>query len=425
MRKFYVRTYGCQMNVYDSRLITQLLIDKGYEQAESELDADVVILNTCAVRRKAEVKAVDHARFLRHKGKFVIFVGCVARERGEQLLRDGSADAVLAHRAYSKIPDIIEKSQSVVDISLNGKLLEFTDVVFRRVKTGFSEFVTIMEGCDNFCADCIVPFTRGREVSRPADDIVKEIHHLEKQGVIEVTLLGQNVNSYFDGRMDFAELLDYVASNSSVYRIRYTTLNPRDVSIKMLRVVASHLPRLTDWLHLPLQSGSTKVLRDMRRGYTKEEFIEMIQNVRRILPEAVITTDIMVGFPTETEEDFLDTLDVVRKVEFDHAFTFIYSPRPKTRAAMWPDLPYEVKSARLRKLIDEVDRIARQKRERMVGRVFEVLVERPSDKDPSLPMARTRGYLPVVLDRWIPIGEIVKVEITEIKGLTPLGRVIK
>ncbi len=426
MRKFHIKTYGCQMNVYDSRLMQELLSDHGFVPVENELDADVVILNTCAVRRKAEVKAIDHARYLRHRGKFVVIVGCVARERAQALVEDGSADAVLAHRAYVKLPEVIEKGMQLVDVSdRHGTLLEFTPLPLRRRKTTFSEFVTIMEGCDNFCSYCIVPYTRGREISRPAQDIVQEINNLERQGVIEITLLGQNVNSYFDGEHDFSALLDLVASKTSLYRIRYTTLNPRDVSIKMLRVIAHHLPRLTDWLHLPLQAGSTKVLRDMRRGYTKEEFIEMVENVRRILPEAVITTDIMVGFPTETEEDFLETIDMVRKVEFDHAFTFIYSPRPKTRAYRWEDLPYQIKSARLRRLIEEVDRIARKKREAMLGKVFEVLVERPSEKDPSVAMGRTRGFIAVVLDRWVEPGEVVKAKITEIKGLTPIGKVVK
>ncbi len=425
MRKFHIKTYGCQMNVYDSRLIHQLLVERGLEPVDDELRADVVILNTCAVRRKAEVKAIDHARYLKNRGKFVAVIGCVAREHGESLLKSGAADAVLAHRAYNKLPDVILKSMNVVDVSLDGELIEFTSLPLKRRRTGFSEFVTIMEGCDNFCSYCIVPYTRGREISRPAEHILEEIKNLEKQGVIEVTLLGQNVNSYFDDRHDFAELLDMVASGSSLYRIRFTTLNPRDVSIKMLKVIEKHLPRLTDWLHLPLQAGSTKVLRDMRRGYTGDEFIEMVRNVRKFLPEAVITTDIMVGFPTETEEDFLETLRVVREVEFDHAFTFIYSPRPKTRAARWDDLPYEVKSARLRKLIEEVDRIARKKREAMLDREYEILVERPSEKDPSVSMGRTRGFIAVVLDRWVPPGEIVRAKITEIRGLTPIGKVIE
>ncbi len=423
MRKFYIQTYGCQMNVYDSRLIHTLFVRHGFQPVDNENDADILVVNSCSVRKKAEQKALDYAKGWRNKGKFVVFIGCVAVEHKDKLIDQGVADLVLGHRAYGRLPELIEKGVGVVEMD-SDELLEFTALPLDRPAYSFSEFVTIMEGCDNFCSYCIVPFTRGRETYRPAEHILEEIKNLEKQGVIEVTLLGQNINSYFDGQRDFSELLEFLAQNVSLYRLRFTTLNPRDVSVKMLKVIQNHLDVLTDWLHLPVQAGSTKVLRDMRRGYTKEEFIEMAHTVRKFLPEAVITTDIMVGFPTETESDFEDTLDLVRKVEFDHAFMFIYSPRPRTKASYWNDLPYEVKNARLRKLIDTVNEVARKRREQMLGKIYEVLVEGPSRKDPTRSAARTRGYLTVVLDRFLPPGERVKVKIVGIKGLTPLAKVL-
>ncbi|RKY94831.1 MAG: tRNA (N6-isopentenyl adenosine(37)-C2)-methylthiotransferase MiaB, partial [Candidatus Hydrothermota bacterium] len=332
--KFFVRTFGCQMNVYDSELISELLLKEGLKESPSPEEADVILVNTCTVRQKAEERGHEYARFWKRRGKKVVILGCLAQQDKEKLL--DVADLVIGTRSYTLLPgtikELLKKGEKAVLTEDRG-LIDLTEVSLKRSPrlSSFSEFVTIMRGCDNFCSYCIVPYVRGREMSRPPEMILSEIKNLESRGIIEVTLLGQNVNSYFYGGTDFAELLEMIDKNTSLYRLRFTTSHPRDMSYKTIKTIMNS-KRITHWFHLPLQAGSTKVLRLMRRGYTKEEYLDLVRTIRGLDPDASVTTDIMVGFPGEEEEDFLETLDVVEKAGFDHAYTFIFTKRPRTAA---------------------------------------------------------------------------------------------
>ncbi len=416
------------MNVYDSELISELLKRNRFEEVTSPNKADIILVNTCTVRLKAENKGREYAKKWKKRGKIVVLIGCLAQQDKEKLL--DCADIVIGTRSYSKlidaIRDFLKTGKSSVFTGELG-LLDLTEIPSTRSipRNKFSEFVTIMRGCDNFCSYCIVPYVRGREICRPPESILEEIHHLEKRGVKEITLLGQNVNSYIHSGIDFADLLAMIDRESSLYRVRFTTSHPRDMSYKVIRTVLNS-KRLTRWFHLPLQAGSTKILKLMRRGYTKEEFIDLAMTIRKEDPEATITTDMMVGFPGEDERDFEDTLDVVRKVEFDHAYTFIFVKRPYTAAYhMEETLTPEEKGRRLRVLIETTNEVIYRRRARMLGKVYEVLVEGPSRKDRSLSKGRTDGNITVVINRSLPAGTIAKVKVISIKGLTPIAELLE
>ena len=417
------------MNVYDSRLIREILVNSGFEEVKSPGEADIVLSNTCSVRHKAEERGVQFLKTMKKQGKITVMLGCVAQQHGNDEDLEG-IDLAFGTRSYNLLPDAIKNflegsplEQKIITRDFG--LLEMTDAPLKRRATGISEFINIMQGCDNFCSYCIVPYTRGREISRPAYHILQEAKNLEKQGVVEITLLGQNVNSYFDGKFQFYQLLQYLDRNTNFLRIRFTTSHPRDLTYNVLRVIADS-KHITDWIHLPLQAGSTRVLKAMRRGYTKEEYIEIVKMIRKILPEATITTDIMVGFPGETEEDFLDTLDVVRTVRFDHAFTFIYSPRPGTAALQLKDeTPIEEKGKRLRRLIEEVNRVAHNKREEMIGKFYDFLVEGYSRKDATLSAGRNKGFIKGIILGNYPPGTYLLGKVVDVKGLAPIVKPIK
>ncbi len=417
------------MNVYDSRLISESLRLAGFEEVNTPDEADIVLSNTCSVRQKAEERGVKFLRDFKKKGKITVMLGCVAQQHKRDQVLPG-VDLAFGTRSYTLLP------QYILDY-LNGNtpetrilggdfgLLELTNTPLRRRAVWIQEYVNIMQGCDNFCSYCIVPFTRGREISRPSEHILKELINLQKQGVVEVTLLGQNVNSYFDGKFQFYQLLELLDRETEFLRIRFTTSHPRDLTYKVLRVIADSA-RITDWIHLPLQAGSTRILKAMKRGYTKEEYIEIANMIRKVLPEATITTDIMVGFPGETDKDFEETLDVVRKVKFDHAFTFIYSPRPGTLAAkLKDDTPNEIKGKRLRILIEEVNRIAHIQRTRMIGKFYDFLVEGESRKDKTLSAGRNRGFIKGVILGNYPPGTYLIGKVVDVKGLAPIVHPMK
>ncbi len=417
------------MNVYDSRLVSESLKLSGFEEVNTPEEADVILSNTCSVRQKAEERGVKFLRDYKKQGKITVMLGCVAQQHRRDQVLPG-VDLAFGTRSYILLPQYIMGylNGNAPENRILGEdfgLLELTDTPLKRRATWIQEYVNIMQGCDNFCSYCIVPFTRGREISRPSEHILKELINLQKQGVVEVTLLGQNVNSYFDGKRQFYQLLDLLDKETEFLRIRFTTSHPRDLTYKVLRVIADST-RITDWIHLPLQAGSTRILKKMRRGYTKEEYIEIANMIREVLPEATITTDIMVGFPGETDEDFEDTLDVVRKVKFDHAFTFIYSPRPGTRAAkLKDDTSNEVKGKRLRILIEEVNRIAHIQRTRMISKFYDFLVEGESRKDKSLSAGRNRGFIKGVILGNYPPGTYLIGKVIDVKGLAPIVQPVK
>jgi len=420
-RRFYIKTFGCQMNEYDSARIQARLVGMGLEPASSMDQAEVVLINTCTVREKAAEKALHLVHHASKRGKRVVVMGCLAQQMKEKLLAHG-AHAVVGPRSYAILP------QLVLEDDFSGVYCE--DMVEHdrdrelHLEPGqVSAFLTIMIGCDHFCTFCIVPYTRGREVSRPLPEVVEDALSLERRGVVELTLLGQNVNAYGDGPHDFADLLAILDRRTRFLWIKFTSPHPADITVKVLDVIANSR-RISTWIHLPLQAGSTRILRDMRRGYTKEEYLELAHTIRRMLPEAAITTDVMVGYPGETVEDFEETLDVVRKVQFDGAYMFIYSPRPGTPAAKRMDqVPEEEKGRRLRALIDEVNRGISKRRQQLLGTSVEVLVEGPSKKDPSFVTGKTRNHTTVIAPGDYPPGTLLRGKVRAIQGLTPVMEV--
>ncbi len=419
LQRFYIRTFGCQMNEYDSRLVRKLLLDRGFVEARRPEEADVVLVNTCTVRERADRKALEYIHTQKKQGKRVLAMGCMAQWMGEQLQEHG-ADWVVGTGSLVLIPDLLEGRQEEMRRVYCENLNEFPEYQALDPGEPFA-FLTIMRGCDHFCTFCIVPRVRGREVSRRHEEILREARYLERQGVVELTLLGQNVNTYFDGDLDFAELLALLDRETRFLRIRFTSPHPRDITAKVLMTLRSGR-RLTPWIHLPLQAGSTRILKRMNRGYTQEEYVAKARMIREVLGEdATITTDIMVGFPGETDEDFEKTLEVVRAVQFDGAYMFIYSPRPGTPAARFPDqVPERVKGLRLRKLIEVVNQGIAARRQCWLGREVEILVERPARKSPGFSTGKTRENLSVVVPGEYERGTLVRGVVQEIRGLTPV-----
>ncbi len=408
------------MNEYDSLIIRDMLQKEGFLLTDSPEKADIVIINGCVVREKPENKEIELLKYYKHRGKFVIAAGCLAQKDKDALL--AFSDLVIGPMDYDDIGTLIGKHGAFTDYSKHRD--RFYRYAKDRMEVSFSEYVTIMTGCDNFCSYCVVPFTRGREKSRSAKDILEEVENLIKRGAIEITLIGQNVNSYFHEGADFKDLLDKVA-RLGVRRIRFTTSHPRDISPAVFDVMARY-ENIMPWLHLPLQTGSTRLLKEMRRGYTTEEYLYIVDMARKMVPDIVISTDIMVAYPTETEKDFEDTLRTVRKVQFDYAYMFIYSPRKPSSAyyRYKTQIPRDIAVKRHRLLVDTVQRIVTEKRKKMIGRTYEIMIDGHSKKNPDLSRGKTRGNITVVVNKNIPEGEILEVKIVDVIGATPVGEPI-
>ena len=418
--RFFIRTYGCQMNEADSERIARLLVDEGYLPARSEEEADLIVLNTCAVRESAEEKVWGKlgrlAQLKRRKPDLLIAVGgCMGQAYGGRIIeRFPHVDLVFGTRSFVELPRLIrlrlESGRPVVDISEPPKSPFAPQLRADRIRA----WVPISTGCDNFCSYCIVPYVRGRLINRPVDEIVSEVERLAEEGYKEITLLGQNVNSYRWGDVDFPKLLSILNEVDGIERIRFVTSHPKDVPERLLDAIAE-LEKVCEHLHLPAQSGSNSVLRRMNRRYTRERYLRIVEGLRRRVPWAAITTDLLVGFPGETDEEFEETVKLVEEVRFDYAFCYKFSPRPGTRAAeMGDQVPEEVKSERLKKLIDLTQRIALERNEEMVGRIEEVLVEGENPKVEGELKGRTRTNKLVFFrgDRRM-IGSTVKVRIRE------------
>jgi len=420
---YFLRTYGCQMNEHDSEVIEGFLREMGYEPAPSPEEADVVVFNTCSVRRRPEEKVfseVGKLRKVKQRRRMVIVVaGCTAQRMGEEWVRKFPfLDVVMGPRVLFKFPDILGRAlrgeRPIIETDLKPFVHEGLP---RCLKVPFKAYVTVMQGCNQFCAYCIVPYVRGREVSRPPEAILREVEELARRGVREVTLIAQNVNRYgrdLPCKVDFADLLHMVHEVEGIRWIRFTTSSPLGMTEKLIRAVAE-LPKVCEHFHIPVQSGDNEVLRRMNRGYTVEQFEGIVRKIREVLPEASITTDVMVGFPGETEEAFRNTLELFRRVEFDQAFMFIFDPRPGTRAERMPDqVPEEVKKRRHRELVSLQNEISKRKNERLLGRVFEVLVDGPSEKDRRKLSGRTRTNKIVIFEGPKDLaGKFVKVEVKE------------
>ena len=427
-RKFFIQTNGCQMNEYDSDKMADLLrASHGMQQVGAAEEADVLLLNTCSIREKAQEKVFSQLGRWRElkqaRPDVVIGVGgCVASQEGEALRqRAPFVDLVFGPQTLHRLPEmldtVVSQGQPVVDVSFP-EIEKFDRLPEPRAE-GPTAFVSIMEGCSKYCTFCVVPYTRGEEVSRPFDDVLAEVAQLAEQGVREVNLLGQNVNAYrgvmADGELaDLGLLIHYVAAIEGIDRIRFTTSHPVEMSDSIIQAFAE-VPELVSHLHLPVQSGSDRILAAMKRGHTVLEYKSKIRRLRQARPDLSLSSDFIVGFPGETEADFEATMNLIAEVGFDHSFSFVYSPRPGTLAAeLADDLPLEIKKQRLSLLQARINQQAQAISRRMVGTVQRVLVEGPSRKDPAQVSGRTENNRVVNFsadERWI--GKFVDVRITE------------
>jgi len=422
-RRIYVETYGCQMNVADSSLILGVLGGEGYEATESPEGADVLLVNTCAVRDNAEQRVFGRVGELQRyttRGTVLGVVGCMAQRLGSELLAQvPRLDLVAGPDAYRDLPGLIESAlagQRVADTSFRS--WEHYEEVPQEHDGGPMAFVTVQRGCDYKCTFCIVPYTRGPERSRSLELVVQEVQNLVGRGVSEVTLLGQTVNSYHDGRHDFGDLLRAVGAVPGVRRVRFTSPYPTDFTPGVIAAMAE-TPAVCEHVHLPVQSGSNAVLKRMLRRYTRERYLQVVADLRTAMPDITISTDIIVGFPGETEEDFAETLSLVTEVGFDEAYTFQYSPRDGTPAVRIRDqVPEEVGAERLQRLIAHVRGITRQRNAERIGGVHEVLIERPARRGGHM-LGRTRSNLLVLVDAAeSSIGEYRTVRLTGTTGST-------
>ena len=436
-KKYFIKTYGCQMNVHDSEEIKKILENLGYTEIEDYEQADLIILNTCAIRENAHDKVfgfLGRCKHLKKTNKDLILglCGCMAQEENvvkEIREKHKYIDIVFGTHNMNELPDMLMNfygKQSINVYSKEGDVIEFGNLYKRDSK--ITAWVNIMYGCDKFCTYCIVPYTRGKQRSRKSEDILKEVKELKEQGYKEITLLGQNVNAYgkdIDGEIEFSKLLEKV-SDIGIERIRFVTSHPWDFTDKMIDVIASR-ENIMPYIHLPLQSGSNKILKLMGRRYTKEEYLELFNKIRNKVKNASITTDIIVAFPGETEEDFNDTLDVVNTCKYDGAFTFIYSPRENTPAAkMKNDLTEAEKEDRLHRLNELVNKYSKESNERMLNTIQKVLVISVSEKDSNKVCGYTENMKLVnVAAPKDTIGQIINVKITDAKSFSLDGEIIE
>ena len=433
MKKLYIETYGCQMNVADSEVVASVMQMAGYEPTESLDAADAVFLNTCSVRDNAEQKIyhrLDALDAVRRKRPLIIGVlGCMAERVKDDLLENHHCDLVAGPDAYLSLPDLIAQAETghkAINIELSTSET-YKDIVPQRLHGAkIGGFVSIMRGCNNFCHYCIVPYTRGRERSRDVESILREVRDLRDRGFKEVTLLGQNVNSYQASDTNFPALLRKVAEEAPQMRVRFTTSHPKDMSDETLRVIAE-MPNVCKHIHLPVQSGSDRILKLMNRKYTREWYMGRVEAIRRIIPDCGLSTDIFVGYHSETEEDHQLSLSLMREVGYDSAFMFKYSERPGTYASkhLPDDVPEEEKIRRLNELIALQTEISAQQNKKDEGKEFDVLLENFSKRSRAQLMGRTEQNKAVVIDKGDHhIGETVRVKITSSTSATLLGETI-
>jgi len=438
-KKLYLKTFGCQMNVYDSERIAHLLAAKNYHLVDDPAEADLIFLNTCSVRQKPEQKvysALGRFRAIKKKNpRLLIGIGgCLAQQEGEGFLeRFPQVDFVLGTKGIKRLPEVLAELETsgkrIAAVSLKGRVDPYASIPFYFSSAKVSAFVSIMQGCDNFCSFCIVPYVRGREVSRPKGEIIKEIQNLVAQGVKEVTLLGQNVNSYgktTPGEVDFVGLLAAVQEIPGLERIRFTTSHPQDLSLPLIEAFGT-LPKLCEHIHLPLQSGSNRILRQMNRGYSREEYLQKIETLRHHCPEISITTDMIVGFPGEDEEDFQASMEMITRGQFDEMFSFKYSDRPGTRATVLPNkIPEEIGRQRLGELQNLQKKITLKRNKAREGKEFEVLVEGRSKACPEENMGRTRtNHVVNFPGKIYSPGSMVKVKIQKALAHSLRGELVE
>jgi tRNA-2-methylthio-N6-dimethylallyladenosine synthase len=419
-RRYHLTTFGCQMNEHDSERMKGMLESLGYEEAPARVDADLILFNTCSIRESADSRFIAHLgeakRLKREAPERIVGVGgCWAQAvKDEVFERFPFVDVAFGPGQIHGLAEFLTRES----LTAQGyfEFEDFSGHLPAKRERDFQAWVQVSQGCNCVCSYCIVPQTRGREVSRPPEEVVTEVEALAADGVVEVTLLGQNVCSYGrdlpkERRASFAELLNRIDAVDGISRIRYTSPHPKDIREDVIRAHAE-LSSVCEHIHLPLQSGSSRVLKAMRRTYNRERYLDRVAQIRERVPDCALTTDIIVGFPGETEEDFARTLEVVDQVGYDGAFTFIFSPRRGTEAATLPDqVPHPVKRERMERLVELVQRRARERAQRFVGRTQEALVEGPSRTDPARLRGRTRHNKTVNFEGTAEPGELVEVEI--------------
>jgi len=433
-KSYFIETYGCQMNVADSELVSGLLTREGFSETKDIHTADAIFVNTCAIREHAEDKVHSRLGYYhqikRKNPKTIIGVlGCMAQNLKEDILESKPfVDIVLGPDSYRRLPEMIRERSNESSHLVDTKLSRFEvyDDMFPSRNKGINAWISIMRGCDKFCTFCIVPFTRGRERSRSVEGIVQEAAQAVSDGFIEVTLLGQNVNSYHHEGQKFHELLDAVAQIPGLKRIRYTSPHPEDMTQDVLNVMAKY-DNICNYVHLPLQAGNDEVLNRMNRTYTKDQFLARVNQIRNTLPNVGISTDIIVGFPGENEAEFQETMDVMEVVKFDSAFTFKYSSRPGTKAAEFDDhVPEDEKQYRLERLIEMQQKHTLFRNKAIVGRVEMVLVEKESKRSKKQWAGRTDANKWVVFNKEnAKIKDLIPVKIMDARGITLHGEIVQ
>ena len=429
MKKVYIETYGCQMNVNDTEVVLAILAAEGYTRTEDMDEADVIFANTCSVRDNAEQRIWGRIEQfnIRRKSRnaLVGILGCMAERLKNTLIESGKVDIVAGPDSYRKLPELIAgagEGLPRIDVTLSREET-YGDISPVRIdRNGVSAFISIMRGCNNVCSYCVVPFTRGAERSRDFRTIVREACECSSKGYREVTLLGQNVDSYNYEGTTFAQLLAMVAEVNPEMRVRFSTSNPQDISDEVIYTMAAY-PNICRHIHLPVQSGSNRILEKMRRRYTREWYLDRVARIRSVMPDCAITTDVIAGFCSETEEDHKDTLSIFEKVRFDAAYMFYYSERPGTLAARkYPDdVDIETKTRRLEEIIALQNRLSLESNRRDIGKTFEVLVEGPSKKDPAQLCGRTgTNKMCVWTDSVHKAGDYVKVKVVDCTQATLL-----
>ena len=435
-KKLFIETYGCQMNVADSEVVASIMQMDGFALTENITEANAIFVNTCSIRDNAEQKVIQRLKYLqslKRKNKKLIIgvIGCMAERVKEELITDHGVDIVVGPDAYLDIPNLIgtvEKGSKAINVELS-KTETYKDVLPARIGNPISAFLSIMRGCNKFCSYCVVPYTRGRERSRDVDSILAELEDLKAKKFKEVTLLGQTVNSYKTERngekIEFHDLLRIVAEAAPEMRIRFTTSYPTDMTDETLEVIAEY-PNLCRFIHLPVQSGSNRILRLMNRRYTREQYMERIHAIRRIIPDASIGTDIFCGFHSETEEEHQETLSLMREAAFDMAFMFKYSERPGTMAAkrLPDDISEEIKTRRLNEIIALQNELSHESNKHDIGKTFDVLVEGFSKRSQEQLFGRTSQNKVAVFPReGRKIGETIQVKINSVSSATLIGEV--
>ena len=428
--QYYIETYGCQMNIYDSELVAGLLEKCGYRETRKINNADAVFLNTCAIREKAEDTVhnrLNNLQYLKKKkpGMILGILGCMAQNLKNELLESKPyVDVILGPDSYRRIPDIIHQRQNQNGHQVDTRLSKFEvyDDLFPSRHEGVNAWISISRGCDKFCTFCIVPFTRGRERSRTMVSIIREVENAVAKGYVEITLLGQNVNSYRTENGQFPQLLESIAAVPDVKRIRYTSPHPQDMDDKLLEVMRDNR-NICNYIHLPLQAGSDRILQRMNRTYNQKEYLDLVDKIRQYLPGCSISTDIIVGFPGETESEFQETLNVMNSARFSSSFMFKYSSRPGTKASEYSDQINEsVKQLRLEKVIALQANLTLKANQQYIGKSIQVLVEKESKKSINQWAGRTDGNTWVIFDKINEnIKDMVDIHIQDAQGVTLLG----